>query len=181
MKTLNVIDLDGALLPYDSARRFVWLLLGRPRILAQVVQICILTFLGRIDARTFLEKVLRSARSFEDQDQRMRVFAERLYRDLDPAILERVREETDEDTVNVLCTAAPEDYVKYLAKHLAWQYVCSTLEEGSRLVRMYGDYKLAAIERAYPREQYRYNFAISDSASDDRLLAAFSVGVRVGR
>ena len=179
MKTLNVVDLDGTLLPYDSARRFVWLLLGRPQILVQVVQVCILRFLGRIDARTFLERVLRSARSFADHDQRMRVFSEQLYRDLDLAILERVREESDEDTITVLCTAAPEDYVKYLAKRLAWEYVCSTLEEGSRHVRMYGDRKLAAIERAYPREQYRYNFAISDSASDDRLLAEFGVGVRV--
>jgi len=43
-----------------------------------------------------------------------------------------------------------EDHVKYLVKRLARQYVCSTLGEGSRLVRMYWDSKLAAIERRIP-------------------------------
>ena len=89
-------------------------------------------------------------------------------------MIETVRNHSDSDTINVLCTASPEDYVKHLAELLGWPYIASQLDsERNYFVHMHGREKVKTIKKLYPEDRFKYNFAISDSRSDEELLMAF--------
>jgi len=81
---------------------------------------------------------------------------------------------TDESTINVLCTASPEDYVKYLCKKLGWPYISSTLNNNDEnFIHMFGHNKIIAVQKMYPKQNYIYHLALSDNMSDQELLKLF--------
>jgi phosphoserine phosphatase len=116
---------------------------------------------------------MRKTDNYEDE---MKKFSSSLYRDINKSILSFVLAQTDERTVNILCTASPEDYVKYLAEMLEWSYLCSTLENDSgAFYHLYGENKITSLTQRYSPHHYIYHLAISDSKSDSTLLKLFQV------
>ena len=173
MKQLNVIDLDGTLLPYDSLTLWVRRLRARRDTAMVFFWWSALRRLGLLKRSEFLRLALERARSAEDYDVFTREFAAELVRDLDASVEERIRTRSDPDTVNVLCSASPEDYVRLVAEALGWEYRASGFRTSGEWEHVYGPQKATLIQRDFPREHFQYHYAIADSESDWPLLDLF--------
>jgi phosphoserine phosphatase len=120
---------------------------------------------------------MRKTKNYESE---MKKFGSRLYHELDTSILRFVQDHTDERTENILCTASPEDYVKYLAEMLGWAYLSSTLNDSDgTFYHLYGENKITTLKQYYPPRDYTYNLVLSDSESDSDLMKLFQVSYYV--
>jgi phosphoserine phosphatase len=175
---LNVIDLDNTLLPYDSFRKYIFLFLKNPRTSFHFAFLLFQRKFRLINASYFKKHIVKAARKTPGYNQRMKSFATQLHHDISASVICQINENTDGNTKTLLCTASVEDYVKYLSDLLGWEYVCSMLnEKGENFIHMYGDNKITEIQKLYPPEKYYYNFAISDSISDEVLLKKFNTSI----
>ena len=173
MKQLNVIDLDGTLLPYDSLAAWVRRFRSRRETAVRFFWWSGLRRLGLLDRSTFLRLTLERARKAKGYDAFTRDFAQQLLRDLDAAVQDRIRMRSDPNTVNVLCSASPEDYVRLVAEALGWESRASGFRESGEWEHVYGSRKVTLIQRDFPPEHFRYHYAIADSESDWPLLDLF--------
>jgi len=177
---INVIDLDNTLLPYDSFRKYILIFLRSREISLRMISWVILRKIRVLDLATFKRETIKTARKKCNYEQVMRRFSNRLFADIDNSIIDILTRYTDRETINILCTASPEDYVKHLAELLGWKHIASRFDvDSSRFIHMYGEGKTMAIMRLYPRDQFRYNLSISDSGSDQELLSLFDFPLRV--
>ena len=181
-KKINVIDLDGTLLHYNSLTRYTLLSMSHGRYFLPTLYYSILRLL-RIIPRDVLQKNIvsrmRKTKNYEDE---MKKFSKKLFHDLDADILRFVSDHTDESTKNILCTASPEDYVKYLAEMLGWLYLSSTFGiTDDSFYHLYGENKITTLKKHYPPHNYQYQLVISDSKSDRRLLKLFQIPYYVKR
>ena len=175
MKKINVIDLDNTLLPYDSFRKYVLILLRKKQSTLHILPLIILRKLRLLDSSALKKRVIKRGRKVDNYNDKMKKFSDQLFADIDNSTIETVRSYTDSDTINILCSASPEDYVKHLAELLGWKYIASQLDsEKNYFIHMHGQRKLETIRKLYPENRFRYNFAISDSQSDEQLLRIFS-------
>ena len=173
MKQLNVIDLDSTLLPYDSLSAWVRRFRSKRDTALAFFWWSALRRLGLMNRSDFLRLVLVRARNAKGYEAFTREFALDLVRDLDPKVQERIRTHSDPDTVNVLCSASPEDYVGLVAEALGWDYRASGFRESGEWEHVYGLQKAILIQRDFPREHFQYHYAIADSESDWPLLDLF--------
>jgi HAD superfamily phosphoserine phosphatase-like hydrolase len=173
MKKINVIDFDGTLIKNDSLREFYTLLLKHSKSRLRLIIAALKNAAGVINNEIFLDEILNASLSLKNRPKRIDDFIERILKDRNEEIYNEIKRQTDENTVNILCSASPELYMKKIAEKLGFECICSRYENG-KIVRMYGPEKVKAINSIYPREKFNYNFAISDSASDIDLLKQFS-------
>ena len=174
MKKINVIDLDKTLLPYDSFRKYILIFLRNKQSALHILPLMILRKLRLLNSATFKKRVIERGRKVDNYNDKMKYFSDQLFVGIDNSIIETVRSHTDSETINILCTASPEDYIKHLAGLLKWKYIASQLDSDKNyFVHMHGQRKVEAIRELYPEDRFRYNFAISDSQSDEELLKAF--------
>jgi len=171
---INLIDLDGTLLQYNSLTKYTILSMRHWRYLIQLLYFSLLRILRIIPRDKFQKNILIRMRKTKNYEDEMKKFSYSLYHDINKSILNFVLRYTDERTINILCTASPEDYVKYLAEMLGWSYLCSTLKNDNRvLYHLYGENKITSLRQRYPPQHYTYHLAISDSKSDSKLLKLF--------
>lgn len=171
---INVIDLDGTLIPYDSFRKYTIVFLTKRESCHLVFIMLMLRILKIIDLGTFKKTIILAARKVNNYEKMMKKFARDLYDDIDLHIMKTIYEHVDLQTINILCTASAEDYISHLARLLQWKYVCSKIdEERQSFTHLYGNNKMRAVEELYPSNEYSYNFAISDSLADKELLSKF--------
>ena len=174
MKKINVIDLDNTLLPYDSFRKYILNFLRNKQFTLHILPLIILRKLRLLNSSAFKKRVIERSRKVDNYNDKMKEFSDQLFADIDNSIIETVKNYTDSETINILCTASPEDYVNHLAELLGWPYVASQLDsDKNHFVHMHGRRKVETIRKLYPEDRFRYNFAISDSQSDKELLMAF--------
>ena len=174
MKKINVIDLDNTILPYDSFRKYILICLRNKRFTLHILALMILRKLRLLNSSDFKKRVIERGRKVYNYDDKMKEFSNQLFADIDNSTIETVRSYTDSDTINILCTASPEDYVKHLAELLGWVCVASQLySEHNYFLHMHGRRKVETIRKLYPEDRFRYNFAISDGLSDKALLNMF--------
>ena len=174
IKKINVIDLDKTLLPYDSFRKYVLIFLRNKQATFHILPLVILRKLRLLNSSALKKRVIEIGRKVDNYNERMKKFSDQLFADIDNSIVEIVGSYTDSDTINILCTASPEDYVKHLSGLLGWPYIASHLDSDKKyFIHMHGQRKVDAIRKLYPEDRFRYNFAISDSQSDEELLKAF--------
>ena len=172
MKKINVIDLDKTLLPYDSFRKYILRFLRNKHSAFCILPLVLFRKLRLLNSSAFKRRVIEIGRKVDHYHEKMKNFSDQLFSDVDSSIIEKVRNHTDSDTINILCTASPEDYVKHLAELLGWKYIASQLDsEKNCFVHMHGQRKIEAIRELFPEDKFRYNFAISDS--DEELLMIF--------
>lgn len=175
-KKINVIDLDGTLLPYDSLIKYTVLSLRHLRYFLPILLYSLLRLFRIIPRDVFQKNLLIRMRKTKNYENEMKKFSSRLYRELDTSVLRFVQDHTDGHTENILCTASPEDYVKYLAEMLGWACLSSTLNDSDEtFYHLYGENKITTLKQHYPPQNYIYHLAISDSKSDRSLLELFQV------
>jgi hypothetical protein len=179
MKRLNVIDLDGTLLPYDSLSRWVLHFKTAEGLFSPLRWWGLRYRFGWMDRSAFVRRCVDHLRRREDYESFNRSFAERLARDFSPEIRSIVRQHSDAETVNVLCSASPDDYVKHLAAALGWECRATGYRPDGHWQLLYGAEKLRRIREDFPDTDYVYHFAIADDASDEVLLHAFRESERI--
>ena len=182
MKKINVIDLDNTLLPYDSFRKYILIFLRNKQSALHISPLIILRKLRLLDSSAFKKRVIERGRKVDNYNDKMKEYSNQLFADIDNSTIETIDSYSDSDTINILCTASPEDYVKHLAELLGWECVASKLDsEQNYFVHMHGQKKVETIKRMYPADRVKYNFAISDSQSDKELLMTFESYVMCGK
>jgi hypothetical protein len=173
-KKINVIDLDNTLLPYNSWAKFVWLFFGNWRCFFPILYYSLLRGIGILSRGVYQKNILMAARKISAYEDTVKIFGESLYQDVRTSLIRFILENTDETTINIVCTASPVDYVKYLCEKLGWRYVCSTLDRGgTHFIHMFREQKITAIQQLYPRADFDYHLAFSDDRGDLGLLRLF--------
>lgn len=166
---INVIDLDNTLIPFDSFR-----LLLIEQIKTLNVRISFFTAIRRlrvISQPTF-KRVVCDIIKNRKHNRFFNSFVNDLFKAVDPSLLATVNSHTCSNTINVLCSASPGIYVEKLAAQLGWVGYGSNYYDG-KFIHLYGENKVSFITTKYPKEEYHYNFAASDSKSDLGLLELF--------
>ncbi len=177
MNKVNAIDLDKTLIPFDSFRKYLFSNMN----LSNFMFVAFYLFLRKIriiKMGFFKKKIIQAYRKNEEYHSFMKGFAEELYKCIDSHILELIHSNTDSETVNVLITASPDDYVKELSTILEWDYIASSLH-GDEFVHVYGINKVELLKSQYSPDQFKYNFAISDHGSDQGLLNLFNSSAKI--
>ena len=178
MKKINVIDLDKTLIPYDSFRKYTLIFLRNKQSTLHILPLIIFRKLRLLNSSAFKKRIIERGRKIDNYNEKMKDFSNQLFSDIDSSIIETVRSHTDSETINILCSASPEDYVKHMAELLGWPYIASHLDsEKNYFIHMHGRKKVETIKKLYPEDSFRYNFAISDSQSDEELLMAFNLRI----
>lgn len=173
-KKINVIDLDNTLLPYNSWAKFIMSFLGNWRCFFPIIYYSLLRGTGILSRGEYQKNILMVARHISTYEDTAKTFGESLYQDVRTPLMSFILENTDEATINILCTASPEDYVKYLCENLGWRYVCSTLDrDGTHFIHMFREQKITAIQELYPSTDFDYHLAFSDDRGDLGLLRLF--------
>jgi phosphoserine phosphatase len=135
---------------------------------------------GKITKEEFLKKIMITARKTTQYEKKVKKFSLSLYDDIRKPMLRFIMQNTDEFTINILCTASPEDYVKYLCEKLGWPYISSTLDDNDEnFIHMFGHNKVIAVQKMYPKQKYTYNLAMSDNISDRELLKLFDTSYHI--
>jgi phosphoserine phosphatase len=173
-KKINVIDLDNTLLPYNSWAKFVMVFLSNWRCFFPIIYYSLLRGFGMLSRSMYQRNLLRVIRKIHGYENIAKTFGEALFQDVRTPLVRFIEKNTDEATVNVLCTASPEDYVKYLSKKLGWRYVSSTLDQGgTHFIHMFRERKIVAIQQEYPLNDFDYHLAMSDDRGELGLLKLF--------
>lgn len=171
-RNINAIDLDKTIIPFDSFR-FLIVKYIRDNNFATIVTIFVLARKFRLlSASTFKRLAFNCImRSFNSNNY---IFAilEKVESNLNTEVLRLIEENSNPETINVLISASPEVYVKKIADKLNWECIGTTIK-GKKIIHCYGEKKKDLIIKQYPKTDYHYNFAISDSKSDLSLLSMF--------
>jgi phosphoserine phosphatase len=173
-KKINVIDLDSTLLPNNSLIHFVLIFMKKRRCFLPLLFYLEQRITGKITKDEYLKKILITVRKTTNYEKKVKKFGLSLYDDIRKPMLRFILENTDEFTINILCTASPEDYVKYLCEKLGWPYISSSLDgHDENFIHMFGHNKVIAVQKMYPKQNYTYHLAMSDNISDRGLLKLF--------
>jgi hypothetical protein len=170
MKKINVIDLDKTLIPYDSFRYYVMEKIRSGNI--KILIFSVLRKLRLLSASEFKRKViLQTSLLINNKD--LEQISLKILNSINSEVYDIIIENTDNETINILCSASPDAYVKKVAEHFNWIGYGSYFN-GIDFCHMWGENKLRFIESNYPSNKYIYNFAISDSEIDLQLLKTFN-------
>jgi len=172
---INVIDLDKTLIPYDSFRKFVLIHIRNMRI--NVLLITLGRMARLMSQASFKMKIIRWSEKNCSADF-LHNFASDLLDDIDNRVFEKVMEESDGDTINLLVSASPDLYVQILIDKLNWKGKGSFIDAQGVMHHLYGKNKISWVRENYPSDQYVYNMSISDSSSDDELLKLFKKEIK---
>lgn len=176
MEKVSVFDLDGTLVPYDSYRRCIreflggewrerwrlglWLLGRRTGVLSQ----------ARIKEMVIRRLACQANRELFES------FAGRVANDLGGVALELLYERKAAGDSIVILSASPDDYVKLLGERLECVAQGSYFDRAGKFIHLRGETKLSWLYRQYPMDRVIYSTAVSDCASDLKLLHAFQHG-----
>lgn len=158
MTPLYAYDFDKTLVPYDSFRRYLMHLLRlRP---VRVGTLLLLRKMRLISAASLKARITRMVDHSEALQRDAKHFANRVIYDVQlPAAAPK-------DAKVLLISASPSIYMQHIASSIACSLLCSDFVVGNKYVEMYGETKLEALEQEYPKTEYEYLFAASDSESD---------------
>lgn len=171
MTKINVIDFDKTLIPLDSFRLYV--LTGIKRFRFTFILFTLLRLLRIIN--TNLYKKLISIAAIKGMDNKdLSDFCENLITKIDKTILNDINSKTDINTINIICSASPDFYISLVADKLGWHGYGSYFNDNGCFVNLYGANKKDLILKVYPKSEYAYNYAISDSETDMPLLKEFN-------
>lgn len=167
MKSLNVIDLDGTLIGYDSFRVLLSKHLNvHIAVTAALRRLCILP--QAVAAARFTDALA----PILSDDVRVEEFARSLAEDVRADIIARVRMHTDLSTTNLLLSASPDPYVKALGKALGFAGAGSRWS-GGEFLHCHATKKLRFVATHFPEKEYEYRYAVADHLSDLPLLHRF--------
>lgn len=173
MKKLNVIDLDGTLIPFDSFALYYKIFLKRVRYTPELFTAGLLRK-GRLISRAgFARWVLNATSNDPDIEEVYKKIIQRMHASINVKVMDSIRAQIADDTVTIICSASPDAYVKRFARELGWEGQGSYFDQEGNFRHLYGVGKINYLHETYPPGQYHYHFSISDSESDIGLLAIF--------
>lgn len=176
MKTkINVIDLDKTLIPYDTFRKFIMIQIKKMRMDVMLITLSRLSRL--ISQEAFKMKIIQWSENNCSSDF-IDGFVTSIIEDIDARVYEKVLEETDSETTNVLVSASPDFYVQIIIDRLNWKGRGSFINSKGSINHLFGKNKILWVKENYPESEYDYNMSISDSSSDDELLKLFKKEIK---
>ncbi len=172
MKTIvNVIDLDDTLLKTDSSMLFYrWLLLRRPWI-ATILISRFLKILPEEKMKKLLYLSGKKAFTAAGAD-----FLNRLGQEIDQKLIEHMHTYTDPSQTTVVFSASFDFYVVPFIRSLGFAGYGSTMDPGGKFRHLKREEKINLLQELFPPERSDYNYAVSDSHSDEGLLEKFRYG-----
>ncbi len=148
MKKLNVIDLDGTLISDDSFRT---LLLRHKSIpLYMAILLRTMRLIGRTKAA---QLYMLSVKHIITDDLKMQQFSEEIVANIRVEMKNTIDSYTDENTVNLLLSPSPIQYVRHIAKSLGYLSAASDISVDP-FFHWYGKNKLKYIEKYYLQSQF---------------------------
>lgn len=177
MKKLNVIDLDQTLVTHNTLLNYIVFFITHDHAyFFKILPLVIKRFAFHlVNEQEFYKSVVLEARKYPHYKEIMESFRDKALHNLNGIVLNKIKEYTDVDTVNVICSASPVDYVSLIAEKLGFDAVGSYFDESQDFIYLHGgEMKLREIMKRYPKNEYIYNFSISDSRKDVKLLEAFN-------
>jgi phosphoserine phosphatase len=121
----------------------------------------------------FKRKVTLHCRRKENYNVFLKSFSDYILQNVNKDVILKLKLFSDEDTINVLVSASIEDYVSLIAKRLGWEFIATIINDDG-INHNYGKQKLVNILNQYSKDEYIFNYAISDSESDLELLYLFN-------
>lgn len=167
---INVIDLDKTLIKYDTLRELLIREISKGNLYLTGISILrIVRLLSSLRYKMKVQKILaeKYTSSF------FKEYADEIFRKVNPEVMQLIQDNTDENTINILLSASPNDYVNFLCKKLNWEGSGSYFDEKGRFHHLFGEEKANWIKKRFPQKEFNYHFAISDSKTDLALLNFF--------
>ena len=174
MKIINVIDLDKTLIPYDSFGKIIKNEIKNFRL--KVIYLTILRVLRLISLEIYKGKITHWLERYHNKAFFER-FAQNIHDDIDSEVLKEVNKESNSQTINILLSASPDIYVKYLIIEMDWVGSGSYFEN-KKFIHLHGKGKINWLIKNFPKDKFKYQLAISDSATDDDLLKMFKKEIK---
>ena len=167
---INAIDLDKTLIQYDSFRELI--INEVKRFNMYIIYMTILRVLRVLPATKYKEKT--SLHFVNKYSEKYFInYANKLYKDIDQRVFDIIKLNTDDNTKNVLISASPNFYVQYLIQKLNWLGSGSYFSDAGKYIHLFEKEKMNWLKKEFKQDTFEYNFAISDSSSDDELLSLF--------
>ena len=126
-----------------------------------------------INNAQFKKYVATIARKIHGYDFILKEFAGQLCYNINGSILNDIENYSDDNTVNVICTASLDDYIQIVAESLGFDFIATEVY-GNNINHIYGLNKISELRNKYPPEEYFYNYAVSDNKNDIELLKLFN-------
>lgn len=177
MKNLIVIDLDKTLIPFDSFKKYLF---GWVRHFPLKIPLLLLERKLRITKQyQFKTKILNTVSTHPKFSILNREIAEFIIDNLSNEILNRVKEKSNEHSELLLLSASPNIYISLVGDYLGWNAKGSFFNSKGEFIHLYGSNKVEYVKRNFPKSDYSYYYAISDSDSDNDLLNLFKYSDKV--
>lgn len=170
MKVLNVVDLDKTLVSVDSFRYLIFSNLN-----FKLLVLVILRKLKIISRDEFAKRAHRILNYLLLDEEAINKFVHFLTTKINKFVLQEVKNRSGAGQITIILSASPEEYVSRLANQLGFLGIGSHWQ-GERYFHCFGMNKIKYIKEKFPRKEYIYNFAISDSKQDEQLLHLFKTG-----
>lgn len=171
MKKLNIIDLDKTLIPFDSFRYYLLNLLWSIHFY-RIIPLIFKRILKLSNETNFKESVVERARKVKNYNKLLLKIKDESMFKINEDVLNLIRNNSDSNTINVICSASPRDYVRYISDELGWKCLASDFIENN-FVNMKGSNKIKYLRKFFPESEYSYNYSVSDSRDDLELLKLF--------
>ncbi len=167
---LAIFDLDGTLISGDSFRSLiVENILSRPR-LGVLVGLRAARLLSR---EGFAKKAHKEVKPLLDNPDFVSDFLQSLEKRIFSQVLNNAKKRMAEGQKVVLISASPHEYAVRFSQQLGFDEGFGSDWRGGKYQHLYAKGKLDFALHHYPKEQFEWSYAISDSQSDSLLLNAF--------
>ena len=167
---INVIDLDKTLINYDTFRLLV---LKEIRKGDGIVIYAVIMRLLKVYSSLKFKRRIQKYLVHKYPPSFFANYAKQVYKKLDKEVMEIVKHHSDTETINILLSASPNEYVRPLCELLNWKGTGSYFDAKNNFNHMHGIQKINWLKFFFPESNYIYHFAISDSHSDDELMGLF--------
>jgi len=161
---LSVFDLDKTLIKIDSLQFLV-----TRQLFWRTLPLMALRALGIHGRESFAAAVTLRCEKLMTSETQLEAFLQRIRCEIDPAVGAMLVEHRKQGEV-VIASASPEVYVSRFAKSMGAIGIGSHFDQQGNFFHCYGDNKVAYLTRRFPKSDFLWNFAISDSESDLPLL-----------
>ena len=143
MKKINVIDLDKTLIPFDSFRFYVFYKIRNGNL-----KVLFLTLLRklRISSAESYKKNILSVTKLHSCEKDIDTIVKKIIDSINLNILSRIKENSADGTINILCSASPDIYVKKIAAYYNWEGFGSYFFE-DEFYHMWGENKIKFIKK----------------------------------
>lgn len=170
MNRINVIDLDKTLVSFDTFRFLIISEIKRKNF--KILYFAVIRKFRLLNQSDFKALILKELLKKKNNDF-FSFYGEKVFSEINDEVLKIIQKETDENTLNILISASPNNYIQPLIKKLGWSGSGSYFDESGRFIHLYGINKIIWLKERFNSQRYIYNFAISDSKTDEELLKLF--------